>query len=232
MPEGTANDCGPLEINERKIREHEMRIAVLGAGNVGAALGIGWAHKGHEVMFGSRNPLDAKIAGVVAKAGGRSKAGTLAEAVAVSEVSVLATPWKASESVIKSCRDWNGKILLDCTNPLKPDLSNLELGLATSGGEQVARWAAGAHVVKVFNTTGFNNMVNANYGGVAATMFYCGDIAASKAVAAQLAADLGFDPVDVGPLDRARLLEPLALLWIRLAIERGSRDIAFKLMKR
>ena len=209
-----------------------MRIAVLGAGNVGAALGIGWAHKGHEVMFGSRNPLDAKVASVVARAKGRSKAGTLPEAVAASDVSVLATPWNASESAIKSCGDWKGKILLDCTNPLKPDLSGLEVASATSGGEQVALWAAGAHVVKIFNTTGFNNMLNPNYGGVAATMFYCGDEVASKAVAAQLAADLGFDPVDAGPLERARLLEPMALLWIRLAIEKGSRDIAFKLMKR
>lgn len=209
-----------------------MRIAVLGSGNVGAALGIGWAHKGHEVTFGSRNPLDAKVTAVVAKAKGRSKAGTFAEAVAFSEISVLATPWKASESVIKGCGDWNGKILLDCTNPLKPDLSGLELGLTTSGGEQVAQWAAGAHVVKIFNTTGFNNMLNPNYGGVAATMLYCGDDAGAKVVAAQLAADVGFDPLDAGPLERARLLEPMALLWIRLAIEKGSRDIAFKLMKR
>ena len=209
-----------------------MRIAVLGAGNVGAALGIGWAHKGHEVIFGSRNPLDAKIAAVVAKAGGRSKAGTFAEAVSSSEVSALATPWKAVESVITSCGEWNGRILLDCTNPLKLDLSGLELGMTTSGGEQVAQWAAGAHVVKIFNTTGFNNMVNPNYNGVAATMFYCGDVPASKAVAAQLAADLGFDPVDSGPLARARMLEPMALLWIRMAIEKGTRDIAFKLLKR
>ena len=209
-----------------------MRISVLGAGSVGAALGIGWAHKGHEVMFGSRNPLDAKIADVVTKAGGRSRAGTFAEAVAAAEVSALATPWNASESVIKACGNWNGRILLDCTNPLKPDLSGLDLGMATSGGEQVAQWAAGAHVVKIFNTTGFNNMVHPNYNGVPATMFYCGNEAGSKAIAAQLAADLGFDPVDAGPLDRARLLEPMALLWIRMAIERGSRDIAFKLMKR
>ena len=88
-------------------------------------------------------------------------------------------------------------------------------------------------MVKVFNTTGANNMESPDYNGVAATMFYCGDDADAKATAARLASDLGFDPVDAGSLEQARLLEPLALLWIRLAYAQGmGRDIAFKLMKR
>jgi predicted dinucleotide-binding enzyme len=97
----------------------------------------------------------------------------------------------------------------------------------------VASWAPGAKVVKIFNTTGANNMANPDYHGVAASMFFCGDDAGAKAAAARLASDLGFDPVDAGNLDQARLLEPLALLWIRLAyVQKQGWDIAFKLMKR
>ena len=126
-----------------------------------------------------------------------------------------------------------GKIVLDCTNPLKPDMSGLEVGLSTSGAEQVAGLAAGAKVVKIFNATGFNNMANPRYANEAATMFYCGDDARAKAVAGQLAADLGFEPVDAGSLAEARLLEPYALLWIHLAlVQKLGRDIAFKLMRR
>jgi predicted dinucleotide-binding enzyme len=87
-------------------------------------------------------------------------------------------------------------------------------------------------VVKIFNTTGYNNMANPVYPDGAATMFYCGDDAGAKATAHRLAADLGFDPVDAGPLRQARLLEPLALLWISLAVHGAGRDIAFRLMRR
>jgi hypothetical protein len=76
-------------------------------------------------------------------------------------------------------------------------------------------------------------MADPSYGGEATTMLYCGDDAAAKETAAKLAADLGFDPIDAGPLVRARLLEPFALLWITLAYPQGhGRDIAWKLMKR
>ena len=146
---------------------------------------------------------------------------------------VLATPWEATQSAIQKAGNLAGKVVLDCTNPLLPDLSGLALGTTTSGGEQVAGWAAGAHVVKIFNTTGAGNMGNPVYGNDRNTMFYCGDDAAAKQTAAQLAGDLGFEVSDAGPLTQARLLEPLALLWISLALKQGlGFDIAFKLMRR
>ena len=99
--------------------------------------------------------------------------------------------------------------------------------------EQVAGWASGAQVVKIFNCTGSNNMENPRYAEGAATMFYCGDHASAKAIAAQLAQDLGFEPVDAGPLASARLLEPLAMLWVTLAYKQGmGRDFAFRLAHR
>ena len=107
------------------------------------------------------------------------------------------------------------------------------VGHDTSAAEQVAGWAGGARVVKIFNTTGSNNMENPDYGGQAATMFYAGDDEAAKQAARQLAGDIGFDPIDAGPLANTRLLEPLAMLWIYLAYPGGQgREIAFRLLRR
>jgi predicted dinucleotide-binding enzyme len=208
-----------------------MRIGIIGAGSVGGALGRGWVRAGHEVTFGVRDASAPKIRTLVEETGAR--AASVGEAAAGAEVVVLATPWEATRDAIQIADGLSGKIVFDCTNPLAPQLSGLALGHETSAGEQVASWAPGARVVKVFNTTGANNMANPDFNGVAATMFYCGDDADAKAVAAQLASDLGFDPVDAGKLDQARYLEPLAMLWIRLAYVQGmGREIAFKLMKR
>jgi predicted dinucleotide-binding enzyme len=122
---------------------------------------------------------------------------------------------------------------LDATNPLLPDLSGLEYGTTTSGGEKVAEWAKGARVVKIFNTTGYGNMGNPEYDGRAIPMLYCGDDAGAKSVAGRLAAELGFHPIDAGPLSNARLLEPHAMLWIWLAIKGGmGRDFAFQIVRR
>ncbi len=208
-----------------------MRIGIIGAGNVGGTLGRGWARAGHAVMFGVRNASDPKVLEMLSGMGTEARAGKVAEAGAFAEVVVLATPWSAVKGAVESAGDLRGKVVLDCTNPLKADLSGLELE-TTSGAEQVARWANGAPVVKVFNTTGYNNMANPRYGEAAATMFYCGDDPRAKAAARQLAADLGFDPVDAGALSEARLLESLALLWIHLAFRGHGRDIAFRLMRR
>lgn len=207
-----------------------MKIGIIGAGNVGGALGRGWVRAGHAVTFGVRDAADPKVA-KLREAGAR--AASVAEAAKGAEVVVLATPWEATEDAMREAGDLAGKIVFDCTNPLLPQLAGLAHGDDTSGAEMVAGWATGARVVKVFNTTGANNMANPDFHGMAATMFYCGDDGEAKAAAHRLAADLGFDPVDAGALDQARLLEPLALLWIRLAyVQKQGRDIAFKLMKR
>ena len=116
---------------------------------------------------------------------------------------------------------------------MKPDLSGLTVGYTASGGEQVAGWAPGARVVKIFNTTGFPNMANPEYPEGRSMMLYCGDDPAAKKVAAQLATDLGFEPYDVGSLAEARLLEPFALVWIHLAVlQKMGTQFAFRLMRR
>ncbi|HBY60651.1 MAG TPA: hypothetical protein DEH78_12570 [Solibacterales bacterium] len=200
-----------------------MNIAILGAGNVGASLGGVWSAKGHRVVYGVRNPADPKYATL--------NTATPAEAARTAEVVVLATPWPATKDAIEGAGGLAGKIVLDATNPLEG--LKLAVGFTDSGGEMVARWAPGARVVKIFNSTGNNNMENTAYPGGTPAMFYAGDDAAAKSAAAQLAADLGFEPVDAGPLTNARLLEPLALLWIDQAFFRGrGREFAIALLKR
>ena len=208
-----------------------MHIAVIGAGSVGGTLGTRWAAAGHEVVFGVRDPQSPKVHELLSTSC-NARAAIIPDATAGSDVVVLATPWAAAKAAILSAGNLAGKVLLDCTNPLKADLS-LVAGHTTSGGEMVAGWAVGARVVKIFNTTGFGNMANPHYGDQAATMFYAGDDSKAKQIAVRLATDLGFEAVDAGPLKNARLLEPLAALWIDLAMVRGhGRDIAFKLLRR
>jgi len=210
-----------------------MKVGIIGSGNVGGALGKGWAKKGHYVVFGVRDKADEKVQKVLRDAGTNARAATVPEAAGFGEVVVFATPWHAVEEAIRSAGDLKGKIVFDCTNPLKGDLSGLEVGPETSAGEQVAQWAAGAKVVKIFNTTGANNMENSKYSDGPPAMFYCGDDADAKKIAAQLAKDLGFDPIDAGGIKSARLLEPLAMLWIHLAYgQKMGREIAFRLIRR
>lgn len=185
-----------------------MKIAILGAGNVGGTLGTAWAARGHDIVFGVREPGAAKVKALVQQAGTRTRADGVSEAVAAGQVVVLATPWSAAEAAVRTARDWGGKILVDATNPLTEDVSGLALGHTTSGGEQVARWATGARVVKAFNTIGPVHMAQPTFGTERASMFLCGDDAAAKDTVAGLARELGFDPVDAGPLRQARLLEP------------------------
>ena len=209
-----------------------MRIGIIGSGNVGGTLGRRWAERGHEIMFGSRDPSSNKIQSLLEQINGKAKAGTLSDAAVYGEVLVLATPWPATERTLSDLGDLSGKIIFDCTNPLKPDFS-LDVGHSTSGAEQVALWADGARIVKVFNTTGYGNMADPSYDGQKATMFFAGDDHVAKSKAARLAEQIGFEAVDAGPLSHARLLEPMAVLWIYLAHAQGmGTGIAFQLLRR
>jgi hypothetical protein len=206
-----------------------MNIAILGAGNVGAALGRGWTRRGHRVIYGVRDPGSARAR---AAAEGGSEVTTPRAAAEAAEVVVLATPWGAARDAVESLGDLGGRVLVDATNPIGPGLSPA-VGPDTSGAEEIQAVARGARVVKAFNTTGAENMVEPAFGDRRAAMFLCGDDAAACDAVAGLAADLGFEPVRAGPLRNARLLEPLARLWITLATPLGmGRGIAFALLRR
>jgi 8-hydroxy-5-deazaflavin:NADPH oxidoreductase len=204
-----------------------MKIAIVGAGNVGKALGKAWEKRGHNVIYGVRNPGDAKY--------DELKTARVADAARPADAILLATPWDATEAALNSAGNLAGKLILDATNPLSmgPQGMGLAVGHTTSGGEMVAAWAKGAAVFKTLNTTGFNNMEDTAGYAQKPVMFFAGDDQGQRATVAALLSDLGFAPVDAGPLSNARLLEPYALLWIDLALQRGQgRDFAFALMKR
>jgi predicted dinucleotide-binding enzyme len=193
-----------------------MRIAIIGAGNVGGALGRAWLAAGHEVIWGVRDP--ARYPDL--------PAGRLADpAVAAkgADAIVLATPWPATEAAIVALGDLTGRTVIDTTNPLRMGADGLELALGfdTSAGELVAGWAAGAHVYKTLNTTGSGNMDSARRYATPPVMFVAGDHDEGKPAVMGLVADLGFEPVDAGPLRTARLMEPMAMLWIEQALKRG-----------
>jgi 8-hydroxy-5-deazaflavin:NADPH oxidoreductase len=213
-----------------------MKLAIIGAGNVGGTLGTAWAQKaGHEILFGVRNPGAEKTQALLSKIGGKARAVTSAEAAVSSDFIVLTTPWPQAEAAIRSLGNINGKIILDATNPLArgPDGISLEIGHSVSAGEKVQGWAKGASVFKTLNTTGFGNMADPVFHGMKSVMFVAGDDAANKPKVIDLVASLGFDVIDAGPLRNARLLEAHAMLWIDLALARGlGRDWAFARVKR
>jgi len=210
-----------------------VRIGIIGAGMVGGTLGTRWANAGHQIVWGVRAPSATRVAALCTATGHGARAATVAEAAAGAEVIVLATPWRAVPEALAACGDLAGRVLLDATNPLAPDRSGLTVPAGSSGAQEVARLAPSARVVKIFNTVGFNVMADPRFGDQVATMLYCGDDQAAKAVAARLAADLGLEGVDAGPLATAGLLEHAALLWIHLAMSQQlGREIAFVLMRR
>lgn len=216
-----------------------MKIAIIGAGNVGGALGKAWAKAGHYIIFGVRNPGQGKTQPPLEEIGVGATAMALPDAARSSEIIVLATPWPAVPDVISALGDLKGKVLIDCTNPLAlggDGSLSLSLGSSTSGAEEVARLAVGARVVKAFNTYGFENFTDSSYpgyGDLKPVMFVCSDDDAAKEIAEALAKDIGFEPVDTGGLGMARSLEPLALLWIRLAMRRGRNpNFTWGMLKR
>lgn len=207
-----------------------MKIAMIGAGNVGSALGRAWLQAGEEVVFGVPDPADPKY-----RALPRERLHIPSQAARDAAAVVLATPWPATEAAVKGLGPLSGKIVIDCTNPLGigPNGLELVLGFDTSAGERVASWARGASVFKSLNQTGAENMEKASRFPVRPVMFVAGDDEAKKPTVLALIAKLGFEAVDAGPLRAARLLEAYGMLWIDQALNRGrGRDFAFALTRR
>lgn len=202
-----------------------MKIAIIGAGNVGATLGKRFAEVGNEVFYGVRNPseFDGKDLG--------GKVGTNAEACQHAEIVVLSVPYPAVEDAIKSCGDISGKIVVDATNPLgmTPNGLALTLGFETSGGEKLKEMIPQTKVVKCFNTTGFSNMAQSN----GSMMFACGNNKEATDKVTKLASAIGFDAMNIGDLSKSRLLEPLAMIWVHLAFTSElKRDFAFAILRK
>ena len=211
-----------------------MQIAIIGAGNVGGALGKRWARAGHTITFGVPDPSEARHRATAEAAGGAGLA-SVPQAVAGADAIVLAVPFDAVENAVKAAGDLSGRVLIDVTNPLRMGADGLELSLGfdRSAAEHVASLAPGASVFKTLNQAGFEVMANTTGYPVRPVMFVAGNDDARKPVVMGLVSDLGFHAVDAGSLRIARLLEPYGMLWIHMAVNRkAGRDNAFSYLTR
>ena len=209
-----------------------MKIAVIGAGKVGSALGTGWARAGHTIVFGVRDVNKAELKALCARIG--AAAAPSANAARQGDVVVLALPWTVAESAVKALGDLKGKIIIDSMNPLamKDGVLGLERGFTSSGGEAVASWLPGARVVKTFNQVGAEMMMAGDRFETRPVMFLAGDDDTAKSTVAQLVGELGFEALDAGALKQARILEPFAMVWINQALFRGlGRNWAFGVIR-
>ena len=203
-----------------------MNIGIIGSGNMGSALGSIWAKHGHQVIFSySRDP--AKLDAIAAAAGANARVGTPREAAESSDVLMLTLQPFVLEAVLSTIGSLEGKVVITCMSGLKPDFSSQTIGIATdlklSVAEQLAQLAPGAKVVEAFNITFAEILASESrqFGNESPTVFYCGDDADAKAIAARLIQDCGYDAIDAGGLMVARSLETLATAWVQFAVTSG-----------
>ena len=204
------------------------KIAIIGAGNVGSALGKGWLRAGHEVVFGVRDPVSSKTQKSLALIA-EVKVRTITDASKGAEVIVITTPPEAVLEIIPHLGDLTNKIIIDSTNSVRTRPEPFATAF-----HAIIEITKCPDVVKCFNSTGFENMLNPMYHGEGTDMFAAGNSTKAKQVTEQLAKDLGFAACyDFGGDDKVELLEKFALSWINLAIMQGhGRNLAFKLVKR
>lgn len=211
--------------DERSAAGTVSRIAVIGAGRVGRALGARWSASGFDVVYGVRDPADPRHADL-------QRTATTGDAARGADVVVIALPWAATQEAVTGL-DVGSAVILDATNPLAANARELVADPSLAGAQLVSSWIGSTRVVKAFNCTGSANMATPDYPGQQPMMPVAGDDATAKIVAIDLARTIGFDAFDAGPLTAARDLEHLAVLWIRLAYQLGNGpDIAFGLLRR
>ena len=192
-----------------------MKIGIIGKGNVGTAIAKGLSRKGHEIKHGHRDPKEP-----------------VSEAARWGEVIILAVPHENAAEAAKAIGSAaDGKILVDVTNAVGENM-NLAIGFSTSAAEELQKVLPKARVVKAFNTVFAVNQSTGRIGNEQLTLFVAGDNAKAKQTVMQLGREIGFDPVDAGPLKAARYLEPMAMLLINLGYGLGmGTGIGYKLVK-
>lgn len=211
-----------------------MRIGIIGAGNLGTAIGHRLAERGHDIMISfARTP--EKVEAAARDIGPDAITGTPEQAAAFGEVVVLTTPWGVTLDIVGALADELAhKVVWDTTNPFAPTMDELVIGTTTSAGEQVAAAAPQATVVKAIAPfaqalAGPSTTVEDRHPSV----FVCGDDESARNTVAALVADIGADPVDTGPLKLARFTEPTGMLVTNLAyVKRLGPGIALNLLGR
>src|SRR5207249_7277056 len=196
-----------------------MRIGILGSGLMGGKLGTIWARAGHEVVF-SYSHSEQKLTKLARDAKGKARAGAPREAAQQANAVLLAVHWSRVEDVLKQAGDLSGKVIVTCSLPMNADDTALVIAHTSSGAEELAKKVPKARIVSAFGTVPSEvlfRVFEARRKATKPSLVYCGDDASSKKIAAQLIRDVGFDPVDAGPLRIARYTEPFTLLIARLA---------------
>jgi predicted dinucleotide-binding enzyme len=197
-----------------------MRIAIIGAGNVGGGLGAAFAAAGHDVVFGVRDPGSDKCAAALAGAPGAT-ATSAAEAARGADVVCFALRWDAVPGIVASLPSLDGRVVIDAMNRFGGDPSR-------STADDLADLLPGAKVAKAFNTIGYENLTTARDRQAKVAMFVAADDADAKRTAMDLAAELGFVPEDAGPLANAKALEEMVKVWLALTRVHG-RTVGFAL---
>jgi 8-hydroxy-5-deazaflavin:NADPH oxidoreductase len=202
-------------------RGRAMRIGILGSGLMGGKLGTLFARSGHEVVFSYSRSV-SKLKRLARQAHGRARAGTPAEAARDADVLLLAVHWLRVDDVLKQAGDVTGKVIVNCSLPMDAADSRLVVAHTSSGAEELARKVRCAKIVSAFGTVPSEVLFAVFDGRRRArrpSLMFCGDDDRAKEVASGLIHDVGFEPVDAGPLRIARYLEPFALAIAQLAYE-------------
>jgi 8-hydroxy-5-deazaflavin:NADPH oxidoreductase len=209
-----------------------MKIAVLGAGNVGGTLGARWAALGHAVSFGVPNSQDAKYDAI--RKSGDMKVLSPIDAAADVDVIVIATPWHAAEALVRSLGDLGDKLVIDCTNAVSFGADGVSLmdlhGRATT--EILKASAKNGRFAKTLNQVAAHIMADPKRAEAPALMYVAADEADAKKLVMQLTSELGFDARDAGPLRNARALDYLAILYMQQAFTGpNSRNFVHSIAK-
>ena len=208
-----------------------MRLGILGSGLMGGKLGTLFARAGHQVVFSyARSPK--KLEKLAREAATNARAGTPHEAAWDADALLLAVHWSRVDDVLREAGDVSGKVVVSCSLPMNADDTDLVVGRTSSGAEELARKVPRARVVAAFGTVPSEvlfRVFKARRRARRPSLVYCGDDAGANEVAALLIRDVGFDPVDAGPLRIARNAEPFALLVGQLAYEgEGGPELAYR----
>ncbi len=189
-------------------------IAIIGTGDVAGALGPRFAEQGHTIVYGSRKPGRSSVNKLVGRSGEGASATTQAAAAAQASIVVLAVPGMLVEEITKSLGDLSGKIIIDPTNPLERKLLALAHGVETSNAVIIQAAAPDAFVVKAFNTLNYKTMIDPDSAGGPVSIPLAGDDRKAKKMVAGLVEGMGLEPIDIGPLENARWVEGMLILWI------------------
>jgi 8-hydroxy-5-deazaflavin:NADPH oxidoreductase len=208
-----------------------MRVGILRSGLMGAKLGTPFARAGHDVVF-SYARSEGKLTRLAREAHGTARAVTPRDAALDADALILAVHWSRLDDVLYQAGDLSGKVIVSCSLPMNDDNTGLIVAHTSSGSEMLAKRLPKARIVSPFNTVPSKvlfGVFEARRRAAKPSLVYCGDDSNSKQVAAQLIRDVGFDPVNAGPLRIARYTEPFALLLGQLAYEgEGGPEVAYR----